>query len=47
MEGELAHLVVADLDAFGIGVLVEFGVDFESSAGGGGSDELDDDLVAL
>jgi hypothetical protein len=40
------HLLVWDLDAGGVGGLVEFGVDAQAGAGGGGPDGLDDYLVA-
>ena len=40
------HLVVADLDSFGVAVGVGLGVDGESGAGGGGADQFDHDLVA-
>ena len=37
---------VADLDAFGVGALVEAGVDGQAGAGGGGDDQADDRLAA-
>lgn len=39
-------LLVWDLDAFGVGGFVEFGVDAQAGAGCGGSDGLDDHFVA-
>src|SRR4051794_4529803 len=43
---ECLHLLVWDLDTFGVGGFVGFGVDAESGAGGGGADGLDDHFVA-
>ena len=43
---ECLHLLVWDLDTFGVGGFVEFGVDAESGPGGGGADGLDDHFVA-
>jgi hypothetical protein len=39
------HDLVGDRDAGGVGAGVEFGVDGEAGAGGGGADRADDDLV--
>jgi len=39
------HDLVGDRDAGGVGAGVEFGVDGEPGAGGGGADRGDDDLV--
>jgi hypothetical protein len=43
---ECLHLLVWDLDTFGVGGFVEFGVDAESGPGGGGADGFDDHFVA-
>lgn len=45
-DGQCAHCGVADSDAGGVAVLVEFGVDFPALPGRGGPDEVDDHLVA-
>ena len=39
-------LCVGDLDAGGVGAGVEFGVDRQPGAGGGGGDAVHDDFVA-
>src|SRR3990172_8976582 len=39
------ELGVADLDALGVGALVEAGVDGQGGAGGGGGDQVDDRLA--
>src|SRR4051812_12535442 len=44
--GECVVLPVTDLDLGRVGVGVQFGVDAQSGAGGGGGDALHDDLVA-
>lgn len=41
-----AHLFVGDAHLGWVGAVVEFGVHAQAGAGGGGADEVDDDLVA-
>ena len=41
------HLGGADLDATRVGVGVGFGVHGQSGPGGGGTDQVDDDLVLV
>ena len=43
---QISHLGVGDLDSFGVEGVVEFGGDFQSGAGCGSRDEVDDDFVA-
>jgi hypothetical protein len=44
--GQSGDLVVGDLDAGGVGVGVEFGVDGQAGLGGGRRDAFDDDFMA-
>ena len=43
---EGSHFGIADFDAFGIEALVDVASDGEAGTGGGGADQLDDDVVA-
>lgn len=43
---EGCNFLVRDLDADGVGGLVDFRMHFESCGDGGGSDELNDDFLA-
>ena len=42
-----AHLLVGDFDAFGVGGVVELGLDGEAGGGGCGADQVDDRLDRL
>ena len=46
LDVESGHLGIADLDALGIAVGVDITSDGEPGIGGGGGDQLNDDLVA-
>ena len=41
-----SHFGICDLDAFGVLAAVDVAGDGETAVGGGGADQLDDDLVA-
>ncbi len=43
---ELRHLVVREDDAFLVGVGIEFAFHGEAGLGGGGANQIDDDLIA-
>lgn len=47
LQRQRGHLLVADLDALGVLGGVELGLHGQPGAGGGGGDELHDDLVAF
>ena len=43
---DCGHFLVADLDAFGIGVRIEFAMHVQAGGGGRGGNQLDDDAIA-
>jgi hypothetical protein len=45
-EIDFVHLGVCDLDAGGIGCVIDLGFDVEAGSGCGGRNQLDDGLVA-
>ena len=41
------QFLIGHLDSFRIGIGIEFGYDFQSCAGGGAGDQIDDRFVAI